>query len=344
MLIKLQEINQIAQKEIKTCETLKELNDIRVKYLGKKGPIQEAMKAMKNLEPSEKAEMGKISNQVKSNITLLIDDRKDELETVEMQKKIQEESIDISLPSYRLSKGSKHPLTLITEEIEEIFISMGYRIAEGPEVETDRHNFELLNVPKGHPARDMQDTFYISESLLLRSQTSPVQAREMLANTKKEPIKIICPGKTYRRDDDATHSHQFMQVEALVIDKDITMGDLKGTLELMLKRLFGEKREIRLRPSYFPFTEPSAEVDISCHNCGGKGCHLCKGTGWIEILGCGMVNPNVLEMCGYDPSIYQGFAFGVGVERVAMLKYGINNIRYFYTDDIRFLQQFDRKD
>jgi phenylalanyl-tRNA synthetase, alpha subunit len=345
MFEKLQNIQIEATEKINQSASLNELNELRVLYLGKKGPIQEAMKTMKTLEPDARAEMGKISNQVKTTITNSIEVKKIELEAQEILKKIEEERIDISLPSYSLNQGTKHPLTLIVDEIVDVFISMGYSVAEGPEVETDRNNFELLNIPKDHPARDMQDTFYIDETLLLRSQTSPVQARVMLESKGEKPIKIICPGKTYRRDDDdATHSHQFMQIEGLVIDKNITMSDLKGTLELLIKRVFGENRDVRLRPSYFPFTEPSAEVDISCHKCGGKGCNLCSGTGWIEILGSGMVNPKVLELCGYDPTVYQGFAFGVGVERAAMLKYGIDNIRNFYTNDLRFLNQFNRKD
>ena len=259
--------------------------------------------------------------------------------------KINEERIDITLPSYKLDQGTLHPLSTIVAEIEELFLGMGYQIAEGPEVETDYFNFELMNLPKGHPARDMQDTFYIDENTLMRTHTSPVQAHAMLEAQGKGPIKVICPGKTYRRDDDdATHSHQFMQCEGLVVDKNITMADLKGTLEVFARKFFGEKREVRLRPSYFPFTEPSVEVDISCHNCGGKGCSMCKHTGWIEILGAGMVNPRVLEMCGFDSEVYQGFAFGIGMERVAMLKYGIDNIRDFYNDDIRFLNQFSRKE
>ena len=262
-----------------------------------------------------------------------------------LNERLLAEDIDISLPGNRLPVGSVHPLTRVKEDLEELFLGMGYKVAEGPEVESDHFNFELMNLPKGHPARDMQDTFYIDENTLMRTHTSPVQAHVMLEAKGKGPIKVICPGKTYRRDDDdATHSHQFMQCEGLVIDKNITMGDLKGTLDVFAKKMFGEKREIRLRPSYFPFTEPSVEVDISCGNCGGKGCAMCKGTGWIEVLGAGMVNPHVLEMCGFDPKEYQGFAFGIGLERVAMLKYDIDNIRDFYNNDLRFLEQFERKE
>ena len=274
-----------------------------------------------------------------------VEDKKEALENQAILDKINEERIDITLPSFKLDQGSLHPLSTIVAELEDLFLGMGYQIAEGPEVESDYFNFELMNLPKGHPARDMQDTFYIDENTLMRTHTSPVQAHTMLAANGEGPIKVICPGKTYRRDDDdATHSHQFMQCEGLVVDKNITMADLKGTLEVFARKFFGEKREVRLRPSYFPFTEPSVEVDISCHNCGGKGCPMCKHTGWIEILGAGMVNPRVLEMCGFDSEVYQGFAFGIGIERVAMLKYGIDNIRNFYNDDIRFLSQFGRKE
>lgn len=337
-------IKEEALAKISACSSLKDLNDIRVLYLGKKGPMQAAMKSMKNMQPEERAAFGQVSNKVKQEITQGIETKKVELEEAEMNEKLQTENIDITLPSTALPLGSLHPLSVVKNDLEELFLGMGYQIAEGPEVETDHFNFELMNLPKGHPARDMQDTFYIDENTLMRTHTSPVQAHVMLAADGKGPIKVICPGKTYRRDDDdATHSHQFMQCEGLVIDKNVTMADLKGTLETFAKKMFGEKRKIRLRPSYFPFTEPSVEVDISCHNCEGKGCPMCKHTGWIEILGAGMVNPRVLEMCGFDPHVYQGFAFGIGLERVAMLKYGIDNIRDFYNNDLRFLNQFARK-
>ena len=337
-------IKEEALAKISACSSLKDLNDIRVLYLGKKGPMQAAMKSMKNMQPEERAAFGQVSNKVKQEITQGIETKKVELEEAEMNEKLQTENIDITLPSTALPLGSLHPLSVVKNDLEELFLGMGYQIAEGPEVETDHFNFELMNLPKGHPARDMQDTFYIDENTLMRTHTSPVQAHVMLAVNGKGPIKVICPGKTYRRDDDdATHSHQFMQCEGLVIDKNVTMADLKGTLETFAKKMFGEKRKIRLRPSYFPFTEPSVEVDISCHNCEGKGCPMCKHTGWLEILGAGMVNPRVLEMCGFDPHVYQGFAFGIGLERVAMLKYGIDNIRDFYNNDLRFLNQFARK-
>ncbi len=337
-------IKEEALLKIEACESLKDLNDLRVLYLGKKGPMQAAMKSMKDMSQEERASFGQVSNQVKQDITNSIDEKKETLEELEMNQKLASENIDISLPSTALPLGSLHPLSVVKNDIEEMFLGMGYQVAEGPEVESDHFNFELMNLPQGHPARDMQDTFYIDEKTLMRTHTSPVQAHVMLDAKGQGPIKVICPGKTYRRDDDdATHSHQFMQCEGLVIDKNITMADLKGTLEVFAKKMFGEKRKIRLRPSYFPFTEPSVEVDISCHNCEGKGCPMCKHTGWIEILGAGMVNPRVLEMCGFDPEVYQGFAFGIGLERVAMLKYGIDNIRDFYNDDLRFLNQFGRK-
>lgn len=338
-------IKEEALAKLDKCSSLKELNDIRILYLGKKGPIQEAMKSMKDMAAEDRKIFGQTSNLVKQELSKAVEDKKEILENQAILDKINEERIDITLPSYKLDQGTLHPLSTIVAEIEELFLGMGYQIAEGPEVETDYFNFELMNLPKGHPARDMQDTFYIDENTLMRTHTSPVQAHAMLAAQGKGPIKVICPGKTYRRDDDdATHSHQFMQCEGLVVDKNITMADLKGTLEVFARKFFGEKREVRLRPSYFPFTEPSVEVDISCHNCGGKGCSMCKHTGWIEILGAGMVNPRVLEMCGFDSEVYQGFAFGIGMERVAMLKYGIDNIRDFYNDDIRFLNQFSRKE
>lgn len=337
-------IKEEALKKIDASLSLKELNDLRVLYLGKKGPMQAAMKSMKNMDQEQRAEFGKVSNQVKQDITKAIETKKVALEDAEMNEKLKSETIDITLPSSALSLGSLHPLSVVKNELEELFLGMGYQVAEGPEVESDHFNFELMNLPKGHPARDMQDTFYIDENTLMRTHTSPVQAHVMLAAKGQGPIKVICPGKTYRRDDDdATHSHQFMQCEGLVVDKNITMADLKGTLETFAKKMFGEKRKIRLRPSYFPFTEPSVEVDISCHNCEGKGCPMCKHTGWIEILGAGMVNPKVLEMCGFDSEVYQGFAFGIGLERVAMLRYGIDNIRDFYNNDLRFLNQFARK-
>lgn len=336
---RLKALQQEALTKIEAAQDLKELNDIRVSYLGKKGPITEVLKGMGKLSPEERPKMGALANEVRDSISVKIEEKQAILEKEAVEKKLAEETIDVTLPGRPIKVGNHHPLTRVIEEIEDIFIGMGYTVAEGPEVETDYYNFEALNIPKGHPARDMQDSFYITEEILLRTHTSPIQARTMEKN--KGPLKIICPGKVYRRDnDDATHSHQFTQIEGLVVGENIRMSDLKGTLEVFAKKIFGEDREIRLRPSFFPFTEPSVEMDISCKICSGKGCNVCKGTGWIEILGAGMVHPNVLEMAGYDSKKYTGFAFGMGPERIAMLKYGIDDIRHYYTNDIRFLKQF----
>lgn len=335
-------IKEELESKLSNIESIKELNDIRVEYLGKKGKITELSSLMKELSVEEKKEFGKNLNLLRKTLESKLDELKVILEEKELNKKLESEKIDITLPSTKIKMGSSHPLNQIIEEIEDLFISMGYDVEEGPEVESDLYNFEMLNIPKGHPARDMQDTFYINEEVLLRSQTSTVQVRTMLKNKEKTPIKIICPGKVYRRDDDdATHSHEFHQIEGLVVDKNISMNHLKGTLEVLAKSLFGENKKVRFRPSYFPFTEPSFEVDLTCFKCEGKGCSMCKGTGWIEVLGAGMVHPNVLTGCGYDPKVYTGFAFGVGVERIAMLKYEVDDIRSFYTNDIRFLEQFN---
>ena len=338
---KLKELQVEALQKIEQAEDLKSLNDIRVAYLGKKGPITEVLRGMGQLSAEERPKMGALANEVREAISEKIETKQKALEAAAVEKQLAFETIDITLPGRPVKVGNHHPLTKVIEEIEDLFIGMGYQVAEGPEVEKDYYNFEALNLPKGHPARDMQDSFYITEELLLRTHTSPVQARTMEKHEGKGPVKIICPGKVYRRDnDDATHSHQFMQIEGLVVDENITMGDLKGTLQVFAKKMFGEDREIRLRPSFFPFTEPSVEMDITCKICGGDGCNVCKGTGWIEILGAGMVHPNVLEMAGFDSKKYTGFAFGMGPERIAMLKYGIDDIRHFYTNDIRFLKQF----
>ncbi len=338
---KLRSLQTEAIEKIEKASDLKELNEIRVAYLGKKGPVTEVLKGMGKLSAEERPKMGALGNEVRGAIQEVLESKQEILEKEAVLKKLEKETIDVTLPGRPVRTGNKHPLTKIVEEIEDLFIGMGYTIAEGPEVEKDYYNFEALNLPKGHPARDMQDSFYITEELLLRTHTSPVQARTMNKAEGKGPIKIICPGKVYRRDnDDATHSHQFMQIEGLVIDENIRMSDLKGTLQIFAKKMFGEEREIRLRPSFFPFTEPSVEMDISCKICGGKGCNVCKGTGWIEILGAGMVHPNVLEMAGFDSKKYTGFAFGMGPERIAMLKYGIDDIRHFYTNDVRFVTQF----
>lgn len=338
---RLVELQQEALEGIKKATDLKELNDIRVSYLGKKGPITEVLKGMGKLSAEERPKMGALANEVRDVIAKAIEEKQAVMEEEEVAKKLSSETIDVTLPGRPVKTGNHHPLTRIIEEIEDLFIGMGYTIAEGPEVESDYYNFEALNLPKGHPARDMQDSFYITEELLLRTHTSPMQARTMEKQKGKGPVKIICPGKVYRRDnDDATHSHQFMQIEGLVVDENIRMSDLKGTLDVFAKKMFGEDREIRLRPSFFPFTEPSVEMDISCKICSGKGCSVCKGTGWIEVLGAGMVHPNVLEMAGYDSKKYTGFAFGIGSERIAMLKYGVDDIRHYYANDVRFLKQF----
>lgn len=331
------------KEKIEKVISLKELNDLKVEYLGKKGPINELSSMMKELSVDEKKEFGRILNELKAEVGTLFDTAREALEEKELNEKLEREKIDITLPSSKIHVGSVHPITKVIEEIEDLFVSMGYDVVEGPEIEEDLYNFEKLNLPKGHPARDAQDSFYITEEMLLRTQTSPVQARTMDANLEKTPIRVICPGKVYRRDDDdATHSHQFTQIEGLVVGENISLSHLKGTLEEVAKKLFGEDREVRFRPSFFPFTEPSLEVDVSCFKCGGSGCSICKGTGWIEILGSGMVHPNVLKGCGYDPEKYTGFAFGMGPERIAMLKYGIHDIRNFYINDLRFLEDFNR--
>lgn len=338
----IKELHEKAVEEIEACDDLETLGTIRNAYLSKKSPLMALMSRMKELSGEAKATFGKHINDAKNEIAERLEAKRKALEERRIEKQLEEETIDISLPGKEMKKGAKNPFYKIQDEIIDIFASMGYETVEGPEVESDHYNFELMNIPHDHPARDMQDSFYIDENTLMRTHTSPVQARVM-EQKKGQPIRIICPGKTYRRDDDdATHSHQFAQIEGLVVDKDINLGHLKATLELFLKKMYGEKREIRLRSSYFPFTEPSVEVDISCYECGGKGCSVCKGSGWIEILGGGMVHPNVLRMSGYDPDVYQGFAFGIGIERVAMLRYGIDDIRRFYQDDVRFLHQFKK--
>ncbi|PTL39891.1 phenylalanine--tRNA ligase subunit alpha [Alkalicoccus saliphilus] len=344
MLERLQELHGEAAAKIEEANTLDELQQVRVAYLGKKGPITEVMKSMGKLSKEERPVVGQKANEVRENLQQLIEQKESVLEQAAVTEQLKKESIDVTLPGRPVKKGSRHPLTSVVERIEDVFTGMGFQVAEGPEVETDYYNFESLNLPKHHPARDMQDTFFITSDLLLRTQTSPVQVRTMEKHEGRGPVKIICPGKVYRRDeDDATHSHQFMQIEGLVVDEGIRMSDLKGIFEAFVKSYFGEDRKIRLRPSFFPFTEPSAELDISCALCGGEGCRTCKGTGWIEVLGAGMVHPNVLEMGGFDPEKYSGFAFGMGVERFAMLKYGIDDIRHFYTNDARFLEQFTRE-
>ena len=339
--MQLDEIKKEAIVKIEAATTMQELNELRAYYMGKKSPLAEIMKTLASATIEEKKTIGAASNKVKQEIELAIANKRVAIENAEINAQLEKEAIDVTMDGYQFKNGSMHPLNKVIEELEDIFISMGYSIAEGPEVEVDVFNFEMLNVPKGHPARDMQDSFYINENVLVRTQTSPVQVRTLLEAAGK-PVKIVCPGKVYRRDDDdATHSHQFMQFEGLVVDKNITMSDLKGTLSLLMKKMFGENRSIRFKPSYFPFTEPSVEVDVSCFKCGGKGCPMCKHTGWIEVLGAGMVHPNVLKGAGYDPEVYRGFALGVGIERVTMLRHNIDDIRNFYTNDYRFLKQFE---
>jgi len=340
---KLLEIKNEALSAIEAANTVSELTDLKNKYLSKKSELMSLMSTLGSLPPEERKDAGAEINSVRTEITSLLEDKLAKAAKAEQDAKLKAESIDISLPGRDFTPGGKNPFHVIVDEMTDVFLGMGFEVAEGPEVELDLFNFELLNLPKDHPARDMQDTFYIDENTLLRTHTSPVQARTMKAKSG-QPVRIICPGKTYRRDDDdATHSHQFAQIEGLVVDKNINIGHLKATLELFVQKMFGEKREIRFRSSYFPFTEPSVEVDITCANCGGKGCSMCKGTGYIEILGAGMVNPRVLEMCGYDSKEYSGFAFGIGIERVAILRYGIDDIRRFYQNDVRYLHQFRNK-
>lgn len=338
----LEELKSQTLAKIEAAKELAAVETIRVETLGKKGPITEVLRGMRDLSAEERPKVGAFANEIRDMLTSAVEKRKAELTELALEKKLSEEALDVTLPGKQVPHGSRHVLTQIMEEIEDTFVGMGYQVIEGTEVESDHYNFERMNLPKDHPARDMQDTFYISDDLLLRTHTSPVQARTMEKHDfSKGALRMISPGKVFRRDnDDATHSHQFHQIEGLVVDKGITMGDLKGTLEVLLKELFGADRNIRLRPSYFPFTEPSVEVDVSCFKCGGKGCNVCKHTGWIEILGAGMVHPDVLEMSGIDSKEYSGFAFGLGPDRIAMLRYGVNDIRNFYSNDVRFLEQF----
>lgn len=343
----IEKIKQTSQEEISKAQNLRELGELRVKYLGKKGELTSVLRGMGALSPEERPVIGSLVNEVRDALESLIQEKEKKLKQEELNQKIKKEKIDITLPSNKMKRGSLHPITRIMEDMEDLFVSMGYDVVQGPELETDEYCFERLNLPKGHPARDMQDSFYITEEYLLRTQTSAVQARTMMANTEKTPIRMITAGKTYRREDDATHSHQFNQIEGLVIDKkerNVSLADLKGTLEIFVKKIIGANLDLRFRPSYFPFTEPSYEVDVTCFKCGGKGCNLCKQTGWIEVLGAGIVHPNVLRMNGYNPEEYGGFAFGTGIDRLAMFRYGITDMRYLYTNDVRFLNQFDRKD
>ena len=339
---KIRELKARARAAIaETAGSLSELNDIRVKILGKKGELTALMRSMGTVAQEERPRIGKIVNEARAELEELLAKKSEEIAQRVLAAKMDAEQIDVTLPGRTMQIGHLHPLTITLNRIKKIFLQMGFTVEERPEIETDYYNFEALNLPKDHPARDMQDSFYITEDILLRSQTSPVQARTMQKNEPNAPIRMIAPGRVYRRDSyDATHSPMFTQVEGLVIDKDISFADLKGTLELCLHELFDADAKVRFRPSFFPFTEPSTEVDISCSSCHGAGCRVCKGTGWLEILGAGMVHPNVLRMSGYDPNVVSGFAFGMGVERIAMLAYGVDDLRLFYDNDVRFLHQF----
>ena len=342
---KLEEIKARAKEEMDKIQNLQELQELKVKLLGKKSELSNMLKGLGELSAEERPKVGNMVNQVRKEIEENMANAEEKFKAAALNQKLEKEKIDITMPSTKITRGSKHPINRVIEEIQDLFVSMGYDIVDGPELETDEFCFERLNLPEGHPARDMQDSFYITNEYLLRTQTSAVQARTMLANTEKSPIRMVCTGKTYRREDDATHSHQFNQVEGLVVDKkNVSLAYLKGTLEVFVRKIIGENSKLRFRPSYFPFTEPSYEVDVTCFKCGGKGCPLCKKTGWIEVLGAGMVHPNVLKMNGYDPEKYSGFAFGTGIDRLAMFKYGITDMRYLYTNDVKFLSQFDRKD
>ncbi len=335
----LERIRQDALQELEAAKEQLSLENLRVKYLGKKGELTAILKQMGKLSAEERPVIGQLANEVRSNIETFMAERAEELKTQALQHRLEQEKIDVTMPGTPCTMGHKHPLTIVLDEIKEVFIGMGFDIVDGPEVETDYYNFEALNTPKNHPARDTQDTFYINENVVLRTQTSPVQIRTM--EKQEPPIRIISPGRVYRSDAvDATHSPLFHQIEGLVVDKNITFADLKGTLETFVKRLYGEDSVVRFRPHHFPFTEPSAEVDVQCFNCHGEGCRLCKNEGWIEILGCGMVHPQVLRNCNIDPEEYSGFAFGLGLERVTMRRYNIDDLRLFYENDVRFLKQF----
>ena len=332
-------LKERALSEIKQSSSMEELDSLRVKYSGKKGELSAILKGMGKLSAEERPEMGKIANEVREAIETAISETREEIKKIELEKRLAEEVIDVTMPGKTFKVGKRHPITQIIDEVTEIFMGIGFSVAEGPEVETVENNFDALNAPKNHPSRDMSDTFYFNDELLLRTQTSPVQVRTM--RSQELPIKIISPGRCFRNDSlDATHSPMFHQIEGLVVGKDITMAQFKGTLELFVQKLFGSNTRTKFRPHNFPFTEPSAEIDVTCFKCGGEGCSMCKGEGWIEILGAGMVHPNVLRNCGIDPEVYSGFAFGMGVERLAMLKYEIDDIRLLVENDMRFLDQF----
>lgn len=335
----LEKIKAEALRQIEASEALEKLNDIRVAYLGKKGELTTVLKSMKDVAPEDRPKVGQMVNEVREVIEAKLEETKTLLAKMAREEQMKREVIDVTLPAKKANIGHSHPNTIALKEVERIFVGMGYEVVEGPEIEYDMYNFEKLNIPANHPAKDEQDTFYINKDIVLRTQTSPVQARVM--EQGKLPIRMIAPGRVFRSDEvDATHSPSFHQIEGLVIDRHITFADLKGTLAEFAKELFGEETRVKFRPHHFPFTEPSAEVDVTCFKCGGKGCRFCKGSGWIEILGCGMVHPHVLEMCGIDPEEYSGFAFGVGLERIALLKYEIDDMRLLYENDIRFLKQF----
>jgi phenylalanyl-tRNA synthetase alpha chain len=336
---KLQSIMKQAMDRLNDVKELKILDEIRVEFLGKKGELTQVLRGMKDLSAEERPVIGQMANEVREAIETKLEEAKNELAAKVQEMKLRAEVIDVTMPGKRRKIGHRHPMNLVVDEIKEIFLGMGYKIAEGPEIETEYYNFEALNIPDDHPARDEQDTFYINKNFMLRTATSPIQVRVM--ESGEPPIRIICPGKVYRSDEvDATHSPVFHQLEGLVVDKNITFADLKGALEVFAKELFGDKVRVRFRPHFFPFTEPSAEMDVSCVACGGDGCRICKGSGWIEVLGCGMVHPKVLKMAGIDPDVYTGFAFGMGLERLAMSKYGVKDLRLFVENDVRFLDQF----
>jgi phenylalanyl-tRNA synthetase alpha chain len=336
---KLEQIREEALRQIGEAGTPEALNEVRVAFLGKKGSLTTVLKSMKDVAPEERPKVGQLVNEARAEIESALESAKLKMERAIMEKRLEAEVIDVTLPAQKNPMGHRHPNTIVLEEVERIFIGMGYEVVEGPEVERDYYNFEAMNIPADHPARDEQDTFYVNGDILLRTQTSPVQARVM--EQGKLPIRMIAPGRVFRSDEvDATHSPSFHQIEGLVVDKNITFADLKGTLAEFAKELFGADTKVKFRPHHFPFTEPSAEVDVSCFKCKGAGCRFCKGSGWIEILGCGMVHPHVLEMCGIDPAKYTGFAFGIGLERISLLKYEIDDMRLLYENDIRFLNQF----
>lgn len=343
---KIENIKNSLLNDLKSVKKIQDIVDVRAKYIGKSGCITALTKNMRDYSIDERKEIGKVSNELKQYATNEINLKENELKNEELNKKLKNEKIDISLPATKILNGAPNILEKLVEDVEEVMMSMGYDVIDGPEIEEDRFNFELLNIPKGHPAREAQDTFYLKDDeILLRSHTSPMQARAMLKAGGKIPVRMIAPGKTYRRDDDdAQHSHQFMQIEGLLVDKNVSLADMKGTMDLLMKKLFGNDVITRFRPSYYQFTEPSVEVDVTCFECHGKGCDLCKHTGWITVAGGGVVNPIVLKNCGYDPSIWSGFAFGFGADRLAMLKYGINDIRAFYNTDLRETRLFDRKE